>query len=133
MIQDGKISKLGTFQELANQQGGLPCSGNALERINHVDAVVNAIAHIHIKPPRLAKQGFVAGAAAAMPVAGRFALAIRLRFHNHSPEQLAIGLAFHYQAADQLRCHHLSGAGEEGLGEVLGGRGGFGSGSVWKC
>jgi hypothetical protein len=40
VIQDGKISKLGTFQELAKQQGGLPCSGNALERINHVDAVL---------------------------------------------------------------------------------------------
>ena len=89
MIQDGKISKLGTFQELAKQQGGLPCSGIALERINHVDAVVNAIAHIDIEAPWLAKQGFVAGAAAPMPVAGRFLLGIRLRFHNHGSQKLA--------------------------------------------
>jgi hypothetical protein len=34
------------------------------------DAVVNAIAHIDVKPPRLTKQGFVAGAAAAVAVAG---------------------------------------------------------------
>jgi hypothetical protein len=45
-------------------------------------------------------------------------------------------LAFHYQAADQLRCHHHSGAGEEGLGEgweLLGGCGGYGSGLMRKC
>jgi len=36
--------------------------------------VVYAIAHIHIKPSRLTKQGCVAGGAAAMPVAGRVAL-----------------------------------------------------------
>jgi len=29
------------------------------------------------------------------------------------------------QAADQLGCDHLGGAGEEGLGEVLGKRGGY--------
>ena len=56
---------------------------------HHVHAVVDAIAHIDIKPPRRTKQGFVARGAAAMPVAGRLALAIRLRFHNHAPEQLA--------------------------------------------
>ena len=49
-------------------------------------------------------------------------------FHNHAPEQLAIRLAFHQQAADQLGGNLLGGAGEEGLGEVLGGRGGYGSG-----
>ena len=32
--------------------------------------MVNAIAHIHIKPPSLTKQGFVAGGAAAIAVAG---------------------------------------------------------------
>ena len=90
--------------------------------------MVNAIAHIHIKPPRLTKQRFVAGGAAAVAVAGGVALAIRLRFHNHAPQQLAIGLAFHQQAADQLGGNLLGGAGEEGLGEVLGGRGGYGSG-----
>jgi len=37
-------------------------------------------------------------------------------------------LAFHQQAADQLGGNELGGAGEEGVGEVLGGRGGYGSG-----
>ena len=88
-------------------------------------AVVNAITHIHIKPPRLTKQGFVAGAAAAaITVAGRLGLAIRLRFHNHAPQQLASGLALHQQAADEVGCDQLCGAGEEALGE--GGEGFYG-------
>ncbi len=65
-----------------------------------------------------------------MPVAGGLGLAIRLRFHNHAPQQLARGLAFHQQAADELGGNDFGGAGEEGLGkgwEVLGGRGGYGS------
>ena len=86
--------------------------------------MVNAIAHIDVKPPRLTKQGFVAGGAAAIAVAGGVVLGIRLRFHNHTPQQLAIRLAFHQQAADELRGDDLGGASEEGLGEVLGGRGG---------
>jgi len=93
--------------------------------------VVNAIAHIDIKPPWLAKQGFVAGAAAAIPVAGGLALAIRLRLHNHAPQLLAIGLAFHQQTADEVGCHVFCVAGEESLGEgweVLEGGGGYGSG-----
>jgi len=95
---------------------------------------MNAIAHVHIKPPRLPKQRFVAGGAAAVAVAGGVVLGIRLRFHNHAPQQLAIGLAFYQQAADELGCNLLGGAGEEGWGEVLGGRGGYGSGLVygWK-
>jgi len=56
--------------------------------------VVDAIAHIHVKPPRLTKQGFVAGAAAAIAVAGGLLLGIRIRFHNHAPQQLALGVAF---------------------------------------
>jgi hypothetical protein len=79
--------------------------------------VVNAIAHIHIETPRLTKQRFVAGGAAPVPVAAWLLLAIRLRFHIHAPQQLAIGLGFHQEATDQLRCHHLSGAGEEGWEE----------------
>jgi hypothetical protein len=90
--------------------------------------VVNAIAHVDIKPPRLAKQGFVARGAAAMTVAGGLALAIRLRFHNHAPQQLTRGLAPHKQAADELGGELLGGAGEKGLGKVLGERGGYGSG-----
>ena len=93
--------------------------------------MVNAIAHIHIKPPWLPEESFVAGGAAAVAVAGRFLLGIRLRFHNHAPHQLAIGLAFHQQAADELGGDNLSGAGEEGLGEVFGGRGGYGCGLGW--
>jgi len=92
--------------------------------------VVNAIAHIHIKPPRLTKQGFVAGGAAAIAVAGGLLLGIRLRFHKYAQQQLAIRLPLHQQAADQLRRNLLGRAREEGLGKVLGGRGGYGSGSV---
>ena len=63
-----------------------------------------------------------------MPVPGGIFLGIRLRFHNHAPQELAIGLALHQQAADGLRGNLLGGAGEKGLGEVLGGRGGYGGG-----
>jgi len=93
--------------------------------------VVNAIAHIHIETPRLTKQGFVAGGAAAVAVAGGLLLGIRLRFHHHAPQQLAIFLALHQQAADELGGNLLGGAGEEVLGEALGGRGGYGSGLGW--
>jgi len=71
-----------------------------------------------------------------MPVASGLALAIRLRFHNHAPQQLAIGLAFHQQAADEVGSHLFCGAGEEGLREgweVRGSRGGYGSGRAMKC
>jgi len=80
---------------------------------------VNAIAHIHIETPRLTKQCFVAGGAAAVAVAGGLLLGIRLRFHNHSTQQLAIRLPFHQQAAEQLGGNELCGAGEEGLGEIV--------------
>ena len=56
-------------------------------------------------------------------MAGRFLLGIRLRFHNHAPQQLATLLARHQQAADQLGGDLLGGAGEEGFWEVLGGLG----------
>jgi hypothetical protein len=79
--------------------------------------VVNAIAHIHVKPPRLTKQRFVAGGAAAVAVAGRVVLRIRLGFHKYAPEQLATFLAFHKQAANQLGGDELGRAGEEGLRE----------------
>ena len=90
--------------------------------------MVNAIAHIHIKPPWLTKQGFVAGGAAAVAVTGGLVLGIRLRFHNHAPEQLSTRLAPHQQAADELGGNLLGGAGVEGLGQVLGGCGGYGCG-----
>ena len=94
-------------------------------------AVVNAIAHIDIKPPRLTKERFVAGATAAGAVTGGVVLRIRLGFHNHSPHQLAIRLAFHQQAANQLRCNHLCWATEEGVREGLGKGDGYGSGYRW--
>ena len=55
-------------------------------------------------------------------------LGIRLRFHNHAPQKVARGLTFHQQASDEVGGDMLGGAGEEGLGEVLGGLGGYGSG-----
>jgi len=61
-------------------------------------------------------------------VAGGILLGIRLRFHKYAPQQLAVGLAFYQQAADELGGDQLGRAGEEGLGEVTGGRGGYGSG-----
>jgi hypothetical protein len=60
-----------------------------LDLTGPLHAVVNAIAHIHIKPPRLTKQGVVAGAAVSMPVTGGLALAIRLRCHKYAPEPFA--------------------------------------------
>ena len=53
---------------------------------------------------------------------------IRRRFHNHAPQQLATLLAFHQQVADELRGKLLGGAAEEGVGKVVRGRGGYGSG-----
>ena len=59
-------------------------------------------------------------------------LGIRLRFHNHAPEQAAIVLAFHQQAADEVWGDQLGRAAEEGLRqgwEILSdGRCGYGSG-----
>ena len=73
------------------------------------------------KPPWLTKERFVAGGAAA----GGVVLGIRLRFHHHTPKQLAIRLAFHQQAADEVGGNLLGGAAEEGLWECLGKRGGY--------
>ena len=95
---------------------------------HHIHAVVNAIAHIHVKPPRLTKERFVAGGAAAVPVTGGVVLGIRLRFHNHAPQQRTRGLAFDQQAADELGGNQLGGAAEEGVREGLGKGGGYGSG-----
>jgi len=63
-------------------------------------------------------------------VAGGLLLGIRLRFHNHAPQQLATFLAFHQQAADKLGGDDLGRAGEEGWGECLEGLGGYWS--LWR-
>jgi len=73
--------------------------------------------------PWLPEECFVAGGAAAVAVAGGLLLGIGLGFHNHTPQQHAIRLAFHQQAADELGGDRLGGAGEEGAGEGLGGPG----------
>jgi len=52
-----------------------------------------------------------------MVVAGGLLLGIRLRFHNHAPQQLPSGLALHQQAADELGGDDFGRAGEEGRGE----------------
>ena len=114
----------------ANSEKSSPAWG--LWHQGSLDAVVNAITHIHIKPPWLPEESFVAGAAAAVAVAGGLSLGIRLRFNNHAPEQLTRSLAFHQQAADQLGGDDFGGAAEEGVGEVLGELGGYGCGLVRK-
>ena len=81
----------------------------------------------------LTKQGFVAGAPAAVAVTGGLALAIRLRFHNDVPQQLPSGLALHQQAADEFGGADFVGAGKEGLGEVMRRLGGYGCGCVCWC
>ena len=85
--------------------------------VHSFHAVVNAIADIHIKPPRLTKERFVAWGATAEAVAGGVVLGIRLGFHHHAPEQAAVCLAFHQQATDEVGGDQLGGAGEEGLEE----------------
>mgnify|MGYP007096412412 CR=1 FL=1 len=55
-------------------------------------------------------------------------LGIRLRFHNHAPQQRTRGLAFDQQAADEVGGNLLGRAGEETLGEEWDERIGYGSG-----
>ena len=59
---------------------------------------------------------------------GGIVLGISLGFNDHAPQQTSIRLAFHQPAANQLRGNDLRWTAEEGVGEVLGGRGGYGSG-----
>ena len=64
-------------------------------------------------------------------MAGGVVLGIRLRFHNHAPQEVATLLAFHQQAADEVGGDMLGGAGKEGVRERLGKGGGYGSGYRW--
>ncbi len=79
--------------------------------------MVNAVAHIDVKAPRLTKERLVAGGAAAVAVAGGVVLGIRLRFHHHTPEQGVVCLAFHQPAANQRRGNDLGRTAEEGVGQ----------------
>jgi len=45
---------------------------------------------------------------------------------SHTSQKLASGLAFHQQAADELGCDDLGGAGEGGLRECWEGLSGYG-------
>lgn len=56
--------------------------------MHNIHTVGHAIGEIHIPMPRLTENGFIAGGEAAVAVARRFLLGIRLRFHNHAQEQL---------------------------------------------
>ena len=91
-------------------------------------AVVNAIAHIDLKPPWLTKERFVARGAAAIAVAGGVVLGICLGFHHHAPQQAPVPLALHQQATNQVGGDQLGRAGEETLGEEWDERIGYGSG-----
>lgn len=86
------------------------------------------------KTPRLTKKRFIAGSAATAAVTGEPCLGTRPCFHHHAPKQIVINLAFHQQAADELRCHHLSRAAKEELEEDREGLGGQGSdlGDRWR-
>jgi len=75
--------------------------------------VVDAIADIDVKPTWITKERFVAGGAAAVPVAGGVVQGIRSRFHHHTPQQAAVCWAFHQPAAIQLRGNDLSWTAEE--------------------
>ena len=93
-------------------------------------AMVEAVAHIHIKAPRLTEQGFVLERPLPITMGSVIAPGILLRFNNHAPEQVAVLLAFHQPAANQLRGNQLGRAAEEavgqgwkGLGDGLGGYG----------
>ena len=70
---------------------------------DHVHAVVDAVADIHIKPPWLAEEGFILRGTAAITMTSRIVLGICFRFHDHTPKQAAIVLAFHQPAPNQLR------------------------------
>ena len=48
--------------------------------------MVYPIAHIHIKPPRLTKERFVDGGAAAVDVAGGLVLGLALGLCSHHPQ-----------------------------------------------
>jgi len=52
-------------------------------------------------------------------MANRLLLGIHFIFHQHTPEQAAVCLAFHQQTTDELGGDQLGAAGEKGLGGGL--------------
>ena len=85
----------------ANSEKSSPDWG--LLRHGSLDAVVDATAHINVKPPRLTKQGFGAGVAVAIAVAGGLVLGATCSAGRAKKEW-----------------------------GVMGVRGGYGSGFAWK-
>ena len=79
--------------------------------------MVDAVAHIDVKATWRTKQRFVLRRHAPVAVTGGVVLGIRLRFHNHAPEQASISLAFHKPAAHQIGGNDLGRAAEEVLGK----------------
>ena len=62
---------------------------------------------------------------------GGLALAIRLRFHNHAPQQLARGLAPYQQAANELWGNLLGGRAKKDWGRNR--EGVVAMGVAWGC
>ena len=79
--------------------------------------MVEAVAHIHIKAPRLTEQGFVLRRTAAVTVTSGIVLGIDLGLNDHAPEQAAVVLAIHQPAANQRRRNDLHWTAKEGLGQ----------------
>ena len=79
--------------------------------------MVDAVTDINVETTRRTKQRFVLGRPPSITVTSGVVLGIRLRFHNHAPKQVAVVLAFHQPATDEVGTHDLGGAGEERFGE----------------
>jgi hypothetical protein len=113
--------------DVVASRGKLEQGGRALLTTGPADAIT----HKTDKRPRLTKQDFILRAPVSIAAASGLLVRIRLRFHKNARQLLAIGLALHQQAADQLGGHFLAPTGEEGYGEdwqVLDERGGYRSG-----
>ena len=101
---------------------------------HHIHAVMDAVTHINVEAGRWAKQGLVGGGTAALAMAGRFALAVGLRLHHHTPQVAPILLAPQQQTPHQLGGNHCGRAGEEPLrqGPTAGGGNGDRHGTMMQ-
>ena len=75
--------------------------------------------------PRLPKQRLITGAAPAVSVAGGLALAIRLCFHNHAPQQLPTYLTLEQLAPMSSGATSWAGRQKNYWGRAVGGRKGL--------